>query len=435
MKETFQWNPHADQPHNVGSRAERLVRHLAHAPSYLGQLGANLKILIPALLQYRFLRSIMLQFPVRIEDPFAVSVAPVPGRAAEIAGLLDELGVTRTLVRIPSWEEDRLDNFAEFIDLLRDKQKDVLIALLQRRQDVLELDQWERFLRQVFLRFSEHNACFQIGQAWNRTKWGVWDHKEYIRLAQRAEAAAQGLHVKLVGPSVIDFEFHLYPPVLKKVSFDIVSSLLYVDRSGPPEATQFGWDTLKKLALLRAIVDKCIRPELPLWITEVNWPLKDTGKYSPAVGRPNVDEEDQADYLVRYYLLCLCTGWVERIYWWQLVAPGYGLIDSRPADWRRRPAFYALQTMRRFCAHSVFQGQFVDPDAWVFNFCKGKEVFAVAWCDKGSQAFTFPSPIKKVISRDGAELEFQEHTVTLDGSPRYIVFESEKPDPGRSFLK
>ncbi len=432
MKGTFQWNAYADQPHNVGSRLERFVRHLAHAPSYLGQLGANLKILIPALMQYRFLRSVMLQFPVPLEDPFAVSVTPVAGRAAEISGLLDELGIVRTLVRIPSWEEDHLEATQKFIDFLRGQKKDVLFALLQRRQDVLEPDQWERFLRQVFSRFSGNNACFQIGQAWNRTKWGVWDHKEYLRLFQRAEVAAQGLDVRLVGPAVIDFEFHLYPPVLKKVTFEIVSSLLYVDRSGPPESTQFGWDTLKKLALLRAIVDKCAGPERPLWITEVNWPLEGTGKYSPAAGRPNVDEEAQADYLVRYYLLCLCTGWVERIYWWQLVAPGYGLIDSRSPEWRRRPAFYALQTLRRFCANSVFQGKFVDPRAWVFNFCKGNEVFSVAWSDQGIHDFTFPSPIKRVISRDGAELDFQESTVTLDGSPRYIVFEPEKPESGRS---
>ncbi len=435
MKEIFQWNAHADQPHNVGSRAERLIRHLAHAPSYLGQLGANLKILIPALMQYRFLRSLMLQFPVHIEDPFAVSVTPVAGRTAEIAGLLDELEIARTLVRIPSWEEDCLEDTAEFIDFLRARKKDVLFALLQRRQDVLEPEHWERFLRKVFSRFSGLDACFQIGQAWNRTKWGVWDHKEYIRLVQQAETVAQGLDVKLVGPSVIDFEFHLYPPVLSKVTFEIVSSLLYVDRSGPPESAQFGWDTLKKLALLRAIVDKCAGPERPLWITEVNWPLKDTGKYSPAAGKPNVDEETQADYLVRYFLLCLCTGWVERIYWWQLVAPGYGLIDSRSADWRRRPAFYALKTLRRFCAYSVFQGQIADPRVWVFNFCKGKEVFAVAWCDQGIQDFSFPSPIKRVISRDGAELDFQENTVTLDGSPRYVVFESEKSESGRSMPK
>ncbi len=432
MKETFQWNPHADQPHNVGSRAERFVRHLAHAPSYLGQVAASLKILIPALMQYRFLRSMMLRFPVRIQDPFAVAVTPAQGLWPEIVGLLDELEVSRTLVRIPSWEEERLDDYVGFIEFLRNKQKDVLIALLQRRQDVLAPDQWESFLREVFSRFPGQNACFQIGQAWNRTKWGVWDHKEYIRLAQRAQDAALGLDVRLVGPSVIDFEFHLYPPVLKKVSFDIVSSLLYVDRSGPPEAAQFGWDTLKKLALLRAIVDKCTRPDQPLWITEVNWPLKDTGKFSPAAGQPNVGEEDQADYLVRYYLLCLCTGWVERIYWWQLIAPGYGLVDSRPSVWRRRPAFYALQTMRRFCAHSVFQGRFVDPDAWVLNFCRGKEMFAVAWCDHGSRAFTFSSPIKKVVSRDGDELDFQDRTVSLDGSPKYIVFESEKSDSDRS---
>jgi hypothetical protein len=33
---------------------------------------------------------------------------------------------------------------------------------------------------------------------------------------------------------------------------------------------------------------------------------------------------------------------VERIYHWQLLAAGYGLVDHR--DGRRRPAFHAMRT-------------------------------------------------------------------------------------------
>ena len=51
-----------------------------------------------------------------------------------------------------------------------------------------------------------------------------------------------------------------------------------------------------------------------------------------------MDEETQADYLVRYYLLTLGTGLVERVFWWQVVARGYGLVDpADPASPRRRP--------------------------------------------------------------------------------------------------
>jgi hypothetical protein len=42
-----------------------------------------------------------------------------------------------------------------------------------------------------------------------------------------------------------------------------------------------------------------------LWITEVNWPLAGTGAFSPAAGKPNVGEDEQA---VSRPLLCSLPG-------------------------------------------------------------------------------------------------------------------------------
>jgi len=408
--------------------ARRLRRHLRHIedPILTCLIGTNLWKSVPVLMQYRFLRSFAYQFPASLNDPFAVAVSPVTeeGREQALVDLLGELGITQSLLRVPSWERERLEIYERFLTRMRGAGIEVLVALLQRRKDVLEPQRWDRFLEEAFSRLGGKGALFEVGHAWNRTKWGVWDHREYLRLARLAQAAARKHEIRLVGPAVIDFEFHLYPPVLKHVDFDIISSLLYVDRTGPPEGRQFGWDTTRKLALLRAIVDMCTEEGRDLWITEVNWPLKDTGEYSPAAGRPNVSEEEQADYLVRYYLLCLCSGWVDRIYWWQLVAPGYGLVDSRSLPWRKRPSFYALKTLKRFCGDSVYQGRFVHPGARIFNFCRGKDVFAVGWTERGTVDYRFPSSIKRVISRGGEELAVTGRTVTLDTSPRYVFFEN-----------
>ena len=422
MDNDFRWNPYADQPHNVGSRSRRFLRHWIHVPSYLGLIGSNLRRLVPILWRYRAHLRLAYDFPAPIRNPFAVGVTPVDGREPEVLKLLEDLGVTRCLLRLPSWEADGLDRYDRFRRELQSQGIEVLYALLQRRQDVREPQTWQRFLREVFERFGGGGARFEVGHAWNRTKWGVWDHREYLRLARAAEEAARDHDVRLAGPAVIDFEFHLYPPLLKRLSFDVITSLLYVDRSGAPEAKQFGWDFPRKLALLRGIVDTCSGRERGLWITEVNWPLKDTGEYSPAAGRPNVDEEEQADYLVRYYVLGLCSGWVERIYWWQLVAPGYGLVDSRPPVWRKRPAFLALKTLQRFCRDSVYQGRFLHPRARIFNFCRGREMFAIGWCAGEPVSYTFPHPIQGVVSRDGEELESGGRTVEMDGTPKYIIF-------------
>jgi hypothetical protein len=134
------------------------------------------------------------------------------------------------------------------------------------------------------------------------------DWREYVALAEPALELAAARGLRRVGPAVIDFEFHLYPPTLRRLTFDKVSSLLYVDRSGAPESAQFGWTMAKKLALWRAVVDRSLREPCGCWITEFNWPLEGTGPYSPAPGKPSVSEETQANYLVRYFVIARRAG-------------------------------------------------------------------------------------------------------------------------------
>ena len=428
MKETFRWNPYADQPHNVAPKKERLRFHFKHAGSYLTLLFSNLRKLAPGLSLYRKYRKFLYREKVRIKDPFAVAISPFENRNEDVVAFFKETGAAKTLLRIASWERDQFEKIEALLVLLKEQGIDIIFAVLQQRDDVLSPDKWEAFLEAAFSRFKKFSPYFEIGHAWNRTKWGVWDYTEYLSLAGRAVPLAKKHNVKLVGPAVIDFEFHLYPPVLKNVQFDVASSLLYVDRMGAPEAKQAGWDTSKKLALLRSTVDVCLE-ERPLWLTEVNWPLKGTGKYSPASGRPNVTEEEQADYLIRYYVLCLATGFVERIYWWQLVAPGYGLIDSREESWRKRPSFFAFKTMVSFLKDSEFQGTIIHPIAEIFVFYREGESFMVVWTKEKSNEGKFlalekffQGHVDRVVGRDGEKIPVQGDQIQITGSPKYVYY-------------
>jgi hypothetical protein len=427
MSFAFRWNPYADQPHNVAPKSERFWYHIEHFGSYLSLLSANIRKAFPVLRLYRKYKKELYKKPCSIQNAFALAVSPAEGMDYEILKDLDELGIDKVLVRIPSWERDKLDSMERFIGMLHQKGCEVLVALLQQRADVMRPQKWAGFLDEVFSRFSGRCSHFEAGHAWNRTKWGIWDHREYLDLAYTAVSLSRKHNVKLVGPAVIDFEFHLYPPVLREISYDKVSSLLYVDRMGAPENKQFGWDTSKKAALLKAVVDGCTHKEDPLWITEVNWPLEGTGKYSPAAGKPNVSESEQADYLVRYYILCLASGHIERIYWWQLVAPGYGLIDSRGKEWRKRPSYYAYKTLISRLEGSTFLKKTDHPHAEIFLFRNKEENFAVCWAkeQRGSSALKilFPSKIRGVSGRDGLEVPFTENKVDVEGSPKYIYFE------------
>lgn len=426
----FRWNPYADQPHNVALREERLRHHLKYAGSYFGLAGSNIRKAVPILSLYHKYRKKMYEEEVRVDKPFAISVSPLADKNEKILELLKETGIRKTLVRVPSWEKDKLDVFEKFFGLLSEQGIELTVALLQQRDDVLNPSHWQNFLKDAFFRFGRISPYFEIGHAWNRTKWGVWDYREYLNLARPALPLAEKYGVKLVGPAVIDFEFHLYPPVCDAVPFDRVSSILYVDRMGAPENKQFGWDTSKKVALLKAVVDGSFGEVKEVWITEVNWPLKGTGKYSPASGKPNVSEEEQADYLVRYFILCLASGFVQRIYWWQLVAPGYGLIDSRSKEWRKRPAFFAMKTMAKLLEGSTFTGRIAHHQALIFCFKResaegkrGEENFAVCWT-KGAQCdYDFGRRIVRILSRDGEEISFKGTRVKVSSSPKYIFFE------------
>jgi len=442
MSFPFEWNPYADQPHNVAPRSERFRRHLRHAGSYFAIAGANLRRLVPGLRRYRRYMKEMHRVPVTI-GPGAMScaVSPAGPKDAEALDLLTETGVGHTLVRVPSWERGKLAEHEAFVRVLRGRGFEVTLALVQRRSDVLEPDSWRAFLEEVFSRFAPLVSIFEIGHAWNRTKWGVWDHREYVRLAEPAFEIAPRFGAKLAGPAVIDFEFHLYPVTLPRLPFDKVTSHLYVDRMGAPENKQFGWSAVKKLALLKAAVDVSARAGRDVWITEVNWPLAGTGPYSPAAGKPNVTEEEQADYLIRYYVLLLASGLVERITWWQLAAPGYGLVDNREEPWRRRPAFHAFRTLRARLGGSVFEGlgetetpsdgasgPGPDPeagtgdDARVFRFRKDGRAFAVCWTPGPPMEYVFKGRVEAVIDREGREIAGRPQTIIIDGSPKYVVF-------------
>ena len=211
--------------------------------------------------------------------------------------------------------------------------------LVQDRAAVCDPPRWRDFVSTVAAELGEAAHAFQVGQAPNRKKWGVWHPDEYVRLLEGVqEARAAWPRCRWLGPAVIDFEYHftvnfLFRP--RPFDFDGIASLLYVDRRGSPESTQYGhFDLGRKILLLRAVIETAPHPVVPIHLTEFNWPLRDTGRFSPAGRHVQVDEDDQAAYLVLYYLASAASGCVASAFWWQLVAHGYGLVDDEGDVWR-----------------------------------------------------------------------------------------------------
>lgn len=421
------WDHLSDQPHQHAGRLDKLRVRLADVRSHGVEAVAVASSLPRIWRRYQELKGRLHAAPVDFSG-IGVCLRPWPEAPERPLALVEELGARHVLLRLHPWEEDHAAEEALAREL-HGRGLEVTFALPQSRELVRDPARWRRALEEIASRFTPYGRRFQVGQAINRSKWGVWNVREYVELARAAEAVFRPYPgVELLGPSVIDFEYHVTAAVLNLrdpgFRFDAVSALLYVDRRGAPENRQAGMDTEDKALLLRAIAETSRNSSPRCWITEVNWPLRE-GPHSPAGRDVSVDEESQADYLVRYYLLALGTGVIERVFWWQVVARGYGLVDpADPAHPRRRPSFHALKTLIRELDGARLEEVLpAPPPARLYRFRRpaGTEV-VVGWSatDRPARA-TLPGPAIVVVGRDGEKMAAPTGTeVEVGASPRYF---------------
>ncbi len=333
--------------------------------------------------------------------------------------LVKELGLKHLLVRFPMAHLDRIHDYLEFIKSL--ECKSVLLNVMQDPHTIKEHALLKEQFALVFKTFSPYISQFQIGTTINRSKWGFFSVNQYLsfyRTAYNVKTASYP-EISLFGPSVIDFEYHYLIHALFnffRLKYDAVSALLYVDRRGAPENTQMGMDLVSKIHLMYALATISPKSSNDIVITETNWPLSGTAPYAPTSEHECVDEETYADYMVRYYLLALCSNMVKSVYWHQLIAPGYGLIDNRNNEIIKRPAFAAFKTMLKqlqgakvlsFVQHKNFYEVIAEQ--------KG-EMIQVLWCNDTAYKLYFDKEVE-IISRDG-QVSISK-TAELSGSPIY----------------
>jgi tRNA A-37 threonylcarbamoyl transferase component Bud32 len=401
------WDRLSDQPHQHAGRLSKLRVRVADAAIHATTAATVARALPRIWRRYRQLPRELLGGPVAW-DGAGVCLRPWPEAPEALLALVEELGARHLLLRLHPWQHDHRAEEELAAELSR-RGYDLTFALPQNRDLVRDPARWRDSLACLGERFGRYGHRFQVGQAINRSKWGVWNLREYVELARGAEEVLRRPGVELLGPAVIDFEYHLTAAVLNLADapfrFDAVSALLYVDRCGPPEGRQLGFDTVDKLRLLRAIADTGLNGGRGrCWITEMNWPLWE-GPHSPAGRTVAVDEDTQADYLTRYYLLALGSGLVERVFWWQLVARGYGLVDpSDPTHPRRRPSFQALTTLLRELQGSRLEEILpAPPPAHLLRFRRPDGTEVVAGWSPVRRRGHLPRPAQRVVSRDGRE--------------------------------
>jgi hypothetical protein len=338
MKEPFIWDKYSDQPYPIKDKVYKRMMRKKHLWDTIPLLFTNLLFFPLSILLMSFFKG------EKVEDENFYGMGVDINKGEEQHALIEELGVTHLLVRMPLWEVHRIEEYVKFVRAFGDDKK-VLLNILQDREHIEDQKMLQKNIAIIFEHFSPFINEYQVGNAINRTKWGFFSMKEYLQWYRSIQTIRdeQYPELKLIGSSVIDFEYHYTIRTLFNffpIRYDRFSSLLYVDRRGGPKNTQMGiFDTKNKISMLYSLVKLSPKTSDRIYITEVNWPLSNTAPYAPTSEVECVSEEAYAKFMVEYLDIAKQSGKVQRVYWHQLIAPGYGLVDNREGKIRKTEAF------------------------------------------------------------------------------------------------
>lgn len=437
LRDLWVWDPRSVQA--VAALRGRERRRLMRKCDWAAMLVAALRWTRPVKREMRRLLDGAFKTPVEMADRIGIAISENPETIAFEDRCLTELGPLHLLARFYAHQSEAAwTATAERLVRLHATGHSVSIVLVQDRAAVRDPDRWRAFVQAVLGRVGTSASDVQVGQAVNRTKWGIWSACEYAGLAASAvEIAREYPGIKLLGPAVIDFEPHYLLGMLsalpESVKLDGVGHLLYVDRRGAPENRQGRYDTLGKLAVLRAVARLSPHADDRLVITETNWPLAGTDIWSPICSpylysgqtvAGGVDERTYGHYMIRYLLIALCSGLADRVCWWRLCAHGFGLVDDKdPAQPRKRPAYEMLLHFARQVGQATFTG---CPDALpgvhAYNFTGGPAgSVTIAYAEEGVPDRSLSLPFKRVMDARGQEIESFDGQLPADGAPVYLV--------------
>ncbi len=435
IRDLWVWDEKTSQSFSPLTRKERVASY----PS--GRSLHMLKALAVHALSirraYRQVKPTAFKQTLAMSDRIGIAIEPSPDTWERERAILKELPTPPVLIRF--YHQDPVEQHEFLFGVVRQLRADghrIKIALLQDRQAVNDEASWSAFATRVIESIGDSIESAEVGHAINRVKWGIWGFDELARLYAPIPAlAAAWPGIEFVGPATIDFEYPFTIAALQEWPDSIaptsLSLHLYVDRRGAPENPQTGFNSIDKFVLARAISESSDKCSGRVVISEVNWPIDGTGNYSPiappfatADTKVGEDEDTYASYMIRYLLLALCSGAVERVYWWRLVAQGYGLIDDADGSaWRKRPGFEAFSHLISRLGDATFVSAQLPVQkgerhgVYAMRFEREGELITAAW------AHGEPQPIPTDFQSDRVENLYGrliEQPPKLTGSPIYL---------------
>lgn len=432
LQDIWLWDEKSAQPMTVLERHEKnRFRDLG----YVLRSAMHSMLALPAIFKnYNRLLATSYQQPVTLQNRIGVALHPHPDYIEEELRLLNQLGNPPVLIRFCHHEtEADWQRGIELIERLHQQGVGVMVAFLQDRRALLEPKSWASFLERVISATADKVEHFEVTHAFNRVKWGVWSDTEYAALMWPAFVLQERFpNIRLTGPACIDFEYHPVIAALKSLptgkKLQALSQLLYVDRRGAPENKQGKFSTLEKCALLKALAQWSDSCDDKVIVSEVNWPVKYTGIWSP-IGcpyeapkwretQPGESEDAYAWYMLRYLVISLCSGHVEQVFWWRLSAHGYGLIDDKDG-FRVRPAFAALAVFMQLLGKAKFVKKHDTAEQqYVFEFATETHKVMMAWCNGGVADYAAPENPERILDSLGLPVE----KLQLSDAPIYLLY-------------
>lgn len=430
-KDLWLWDDKTAQPMVALSRAEKWrSRNLVDSVHTIAAVLISGPKIFSA---YRKQLDSTFSSPVYLKNRFGIALNASEGYLKAERTLLSDLGDPPVLIRFYHHQTSEHWKLGlELVGQLHEEGVEVSIAILQDRDAILRPDSWESFVTSIVSEVGDKVEHIEIAHAINRTKWGVWSSSDLKSLFQPIARLQQRFpKIRFMGPSCIDFEYHSLVSALadlpKGLRFDSLSHLLYVDRRGAPEGKQGWFSTVEKSALLKAIATSSNVVENKVVISEVNWPLKGSGIWSPVSCPYQTKDQpehpvaqtaqDYAEFMIRYLVLTVCSGHVDQVFWWRLSAHGYGIVDDLN-NFSPRPAFHALRFFMSLLGNATFLKRLeTDEDSYLLEFSAAGKRVMMGWRVTGNSPLPQVGAIEQAWGISGEQLQ----RYALTPSPTYYL--------------
>ncbi|MGM0608396.1 MAG: lipopolysaccharide kinase InaA family protein [Candidatus Muiribacteriota bacterium] len=433
-KNLWLWDEKSGQPSILVSSKER--KKSFNKADILKMVFLNLLNSPFYFFKYKKLRKRVFKNRINLKNKIGVSIE-VKEDINERLKVLFELEIkVPVMIRVYFHKKNLLENVYEAVKKLHKMGYEVSIAVCQDRKACLNPEDWDLFLENIFLNLNSYIKFAEITHAVNRVKWGIWNFYEFKRLYKNVSKIKKNYpQIYILGPSVNDFEYYYYAPALN-ISGDKIDGLschLYVDRRGAPENFQGNFSLLQKCIAGKAIANTFFIKNF--YITETNWPLNESGPYSPIEGPYSnsdslesplhVSTEIYARYMIRYFLISLCSGMVEKIWWWRLCAHGFGICDDLNSI-KKRKAFYALKNFLKQVQNSEFIKYEKKCGCDIYFF----ENFFIIYKEKEQKIIDLFELLKsldvhildfKIFDLYGNKIA-KNNKITINGEPKTITF-------------